>query len=330
MTRRGEFQIIADLFAPLARAPGALGLKDDAAIVTPSPGHDLVVTTDTVIADVHFRHDDPPDLVARKALRVNLSDLAAKGAKPLGVLHALALGAATDDAYLEAYATGLGVDLKAFDIALFGGDTTASKGALSITITAFGEVPHGTAVLRSGARAGDLLCVTGTIGDAAMGLRVLEGQSVPMAPAHAEILADRYRLPQPRVAFGQALRGLATAAADVSDGLVADVGHICAASGLAAVITWSAVPRSAALERALMDDPKLRQLVLGGGDDYEIAFTIPPERRPAVEAAAVRLGTPVTVIGRMVAATGGNDVTVLGNQGQAIDVPRPGYTHGQG
>ena len=330
MTRRGEFELIAELFAPLARTPGALGLQDDVAIVTPSPGHDLIVTTDTVIADVHFRSDDPPDLVARKALRVNLSDLAAKGAKPLGILHALTLGAATDDAYLEAYATGLGVDLKAFGVALLGGDTTASKGALSVTVTAFGEVPHGTAVLRNGARAGDLLCVTGTIGDAAVGLRVLEGRALPMAPAHAEALVDRYRLPQPRVAVGQALRGLATASADVSDGLVADVGHICTASGVSAEIAWRKVPRSGALERALMDDPRLRQSVLGGGDDYEIVFTLPPDRHAAAAAAAARLGTPMAVIGRMVAAMGGNGVTVLGDNGQAIDVTRPGYTHGQG
>ena len=330
MTRRGEFELIADLFAPLARTAGALGLKDDVAIVTPSPGHDLIVTTDTVIAEVHFRSDDPPDLVARKALRVNLSDLAAKGAKPIAILHALTLGAATDDAYLEAYATGLGVDLKAFDVALLGGDTTASQGALSVTVTAFGEVPHGSAVLRSGARAGDLLCVTGTIGDAAVGLRVLEGRALPMAPAHAEELVDRYRLPQPRVAFGQALRGLATASADVSDGLVADVGHICVASGVSAEIAWRKVPRSGALERALMDDPSLRQSVLGGGDDYEIVFTLPPDRHAAAVAAAARLGTPLAVIGRMVAAMGGNGVTVLGDNGQAIDVTRPGYTHGQG
>ncbi len=194
-TRRGEFQLIADLFSPLTRgAPGALGLTDDVALIDVRPGCQLVTTTDTLIAGVHFRAADPPDLVARKALRVNLSDLAAKGARPIGFLHALSLNDSIDDAYLERYASGLGVDVDAFAVPLLGGDTTSGPGPLTITVTAFGEVEKGKALLRGGARAGDILCVTGTIGDSALGLAHLTGATLSKA-------VERYHLPQPSAAL---------------------------------------------------------------------------------------------------------------------------------
>jgi thiamine-monophosphate kinase len=338
MTRRGEFRIIQDLFAPLATAPGALALRDDAALVTPSPHHDLVVTTDTVIADVHFRSDDPPDDVARKALRVNLSDLAAKGARPIGILHAITLGAETDDAYLERYARGLSEDLTTFGVALLGGDTTAHRPAavdgqgapLTVTITAFGEVPHGRALLRSGAKPGDLVCVSGTIGDAAIGLRALTGALQPLVADHRAYLVRRYRRPEPRLALGLRLRRGATAAADVSDGLCADLGHICDASGVAAEIFWHAIPRSRAVDRRIADDPALRDLVLGGGDDYEIAFTWPADRRQELTAISTETATPITVIGAMrdISGARAKGVTVIGDYGQVIPVAQPGYVHG--
>jgi thiamine-monophosphate kinase len=337
MTRRGEFKLITDLFAPLATAPGAHGLRDDASYIKPSPGHTLVLKTDTIIAGVHFRHEDPADLVARKALRVNLSDLAAKGARPLGVLQALTLGPKTDDAFLDLYARGLGEDLKTFGISLLGGDTTSHRsggeGPLTISITAVGEVPEGQALLRIGAQPDDLLCVSGTIGDAAIGLRALQGQLPPLRETHRAHIIDRYLLPRPRLALGHALRGIATSCLDVSDGLIADVGHICESSGVSAEVIWSAVPRSQAVDRALMDDPSLRDLVLGGGDDYELAFTVPADRRRALFEAASASGTAVAVIGAIGAkpaersAEKQNDVTVRGDFGQEIDVAMPGFSH---
>jgi thiamine-monophosphate kinase len=338
MTRRGEFTLISELFAPLAQTAAAMGLRDDAAYLTPRPGYEVVLKTDTVIAGVHFRADDPADLVARKALRVSLSDLAAKGAQPLGVLQALTLAPDTDDAYLEAYARGLAEDLKRFDVALLGGDTTAhlksGKGPLTITVTAVGEVPAGTALLRTGARAGDLLCVSGTIGDAAIGLRAADGKLSPLAATYRDHVLGRYLLPEPRLALGRALRGIATACLDISDGLVADVGHICESSGVSAEILWPAVPRSRAADRWLMDDPSLRDIILGGGDDYELAFTVPPDRRQALPDIAAATGTMVTPIGRIGrphaegSETDAKNVKVLGDFGQEIEVPVAGFTHG--
>jgi thiamine-monophosphate kinase len=329
MKRRGEFERIADLFAPLSRtASGALGLTDDAAFLIPSPGHELVVTTDTLIAGVHFLPDDPPAHVAQKALRVNLSDLAAKGARPVGMLQALALSADLDEQYLEDYARGLGEDVAHFNIPLIGGDTTSTpKGPLVITITALGEVPVNNRQLRSGAQVGDLLCVSGTIGDGAFGLRILRDDFRTLPQEQRMELVARYRVPQPRLALGQALRGRATACMDISDGLCADVGHICAASGVAAEIEWRKIPMSAGVRRLAGVDRELRPLVLGGGDDYELAFTIPPSLEGELAAIAHNTATPVTVIGRIVARGDLNNVRVLDERGADIAVPTPGYVH---
>jgi len=338
MTRRGEFELIASLFAPLSRmASGALGLTDDVALIDVAPDCELVATIDTVIAGVHFRVDDPPDLVARKALRVNLSDLAAKGARPLGVLQAITLSEATDDSYLERYALGLGEDLRHFGIPLLGGDTTAHRpatvpgrgGPFTITIAALGEVPRGQAILRRGARPGDLVCVSGTIGDAALGLLALEGRLPACTHAHYDMLVRRYRLPEPRLALGQSLRGLATACVDISDGLCADIGHICEASGVRAELKWHALPVSAAAQRRLADDPSLRQFILGGGDDYELAFTLPSSHRARVQELAMRHDMPVAVIGRVRESSDSekNGVTVLGDDGEPMPVEKSGFTH---
>ncbi len=324
-TRRGEFTLIAELFAPLSKgASGALGLADDVALIDVSPGCHLVTTTDTLIAGVHFRESDPPETIARKALRVNLSDLAAKGAQPIGFLQALSLNDSITDAYIERYVAGLAVDVQEFGIPLLGGDTTSGPGPLTITITAFGEVEKGSALLRSGARPGDIVGVTGTIGDGAVGLACLNA-TLDLPTALAEHAIARYRIPQPRLAIGRALKGLATACLDISDGLVADVGHLSEASDVAIVLDRESVPLSPAVRAAITADADWWDVVLGGGDDYELAFTLPPERVPALETLAAKFKFPLTVIGT-VSAERGKGVTVTSG-GKLVPVSRTGYRH---
>ena len=319
-TCRGEFDLIAALFSPLAKdASGALGLTDDVALIDVSPGHQLVTTVDILIEGVHFRADDPPELIARKALRVNLSDLAAKGAKPVGFLHALALNTATSDAFLERYAGGLAADVQAFGVPLLGGDTTSGPGPLAISITAFGEVKSGAAILRSGARPGDALCVTGTIGDGALGLLCLAGK-LTLGEELSAFLSDRYRVPQPRLRSGAALVGYATASLDISDGLVADVGHIAQTSRVGVVIERERVPLSAAGRAAIAQNPALWDVVLGGGDDYELAVTVPASRVAEISAL---LDTPLTQIGTI---TTGEGVQVL-SQDKPLAIDLTGYQH---
>jgi len=321
-TGRGEFQLIAELFSPLTRgAASALALKDDAALLDIPDGHQLVVTADTVISGVHFRSDDAPDLIARKALRVNLSDLAAKGAKPYGFLQALALNSATSDAFLEKYAAGLKADVEEFAIPLLGGDTTSGPGPLSISITAFGLVETGTAILRSGAREGDVVYVSGTIGDGALGLACLNGRIAP--DRFTADLTARYHLPRPRLALGRALKGIATACLDVSDGLAADVGHICEASGLAATIERERIPLSAGARAALARDNSMWNMILSGGDDYELAFTVPPERVSQLESIAREIDIPLTSIGVM---GKGDSVTILADA-KPVALSRQGFQH---
>src|SRR2546423_8121982 len=228
--RPGEFALIAELFAPLATAPGAFSLTDDAAIATPPPGHDLVITTDALVEGVHFFSSDPPELVGQKALRVNLSDLAAKGCVPAGYLLALCLPGKIGMSWLRAFAGGLAKDQQEFGISLYGGDTTATPGPLTIAITAFGHIPAGTMLRRAGARPGDLVFVSGTIGGAGGGLACLKGEGECLATGQWNELIQRFRVPHPRVTLAQALLGLASASLDVSDGLLADLGHIAETS----------------------------------------------------------------------------------------------------
>src|SRR5258708_6422174 len=276
----GEDSLIARYFRPLATDPGAFGLMDDAAILKAS-GDDLVVTTDGIVEGVHFFADDPPDTVARKALRVNLSDLAAKGATPAGFVLTLALRA-VDDAWLTLFARGLGSDAGLFGCPLLGGDTVSTPGPLTISITAFGRVPAGWMVRRSGAKAGDRVVVTGTIGDAALGLDILKG--APVAAALADdagaraMLIGRYRVPQPRNALAKAVRDHAHAAMDVSDGLAGDLAKLCAASGVSAVIDIKSVPLSLAAAALLARGTIGVEAMVSGGDDYEILCAIPENR----------------------------------------------------
>ena len=324
MTRRSEFDLIAALFAPLSDAAHGLNLKDDAARLRPDPGHDLIVTTDALVAGVHFFPDDSPADIARKALRVNLSDVVAKGAVPRFYLLALALPDAIDDAWLEGFAAGLAADREAYGVILIGGDTVATPGPLTLTVTAFGQVREGMALHRGAAQPDDRIFVTGSIGDAALGLQVRRGGLDRLPGAMRDALLRRYLLPDPRTAVGPRLVALAHAAMDVSDGLVGDLGHICRASGLGAEILADLVPRSAAAHEALMLDPGLQEAMLTGGDDYEILFTAPADRAPALAEIAAGTGVRITEIGRMAAH---DRVTVWGPNRQPLRFANAGHRH---
>ncbi|HEY8382488.1 MAG TPA: thiamine-phosphate kinase [Microvirga sp.] len=300
--RPTEDALIARYFAPLA-GPGGLGLMDDAARMAPKPGHDLVVTVDALVAGVHFFPDDPPASVARKALGVNVSDLAAKGADPAGFVLALALPEDWTEAWLAKFAEGLGRAAQDWGCPLLGGDTVKARGALTLSVTALGEVPAGRMVPRTGARPGDLVCVTGTIGDGALGLRLRAGPSWAAALGDGDRaqLADRYLHPQPRIAFARALREAASGAMDVSDGLAGDLAKMARASGVSAIVDAERVPLSPACRTAVAAEPALLDAALTGGDDYEILCTVTPDRLDKLRAGAQEAGVPLTVIGEIVA-----------------------------
>ena len=293
----GEFALIDRLLKPLAAGfPGALGLGDDGALLTCPEGHELVVVKDGMVADVHFLADESPANIAARLLRTNLSDLAAMGADPLAYLLFLARPKACSDAWLEEFAEGLAADQAAFNISLIGGDTVSTEGPLTLSCTAIGSVPRGMAIRRSGAREGDAVYVSGTLGDAAMGLRILRG----LAATEDETLdlTDRYRRPQPRLELGRALRGLATAMIDISDGLAADLGHIVEQSaGVGAVIEEARLPLSPVSSHL----PGAHDAALFGGDDYELCFTVPAAREAEVPTLAKRLDLPLTRIGTITA-----------------------------
>jgi thiamine-monophosphate kinase len=324
-----ESRLIARYFKPLATHPDAFGLADDAAAIAPPAGHDLVLKTDGLIGGVHFFPDDPADGVARKALRVNLSDLAAKGAAPLGFLLAIALPKDFSESWLAEFTRGLGEDAEAYKCPLLGGDTDRTPGPISISVTAFGTLPHGTMVRRSTATAGDRVFVTGTIGDAALGLKVRQDAGVAdkwkLDDAMRDHLVARYRLPQPRMAVAELVRTNAAAAMDVSDGLAGDLAKLCAASGVSAEIDATRVPLSPAAQQALAADPALIEPILTGGEDYEILGAIAPDCIDEFRAAARQRGVAVTDIGRMVEGDGPPDF--LDRAGRALAFARPAYSH---
>jgi thiamine-monophosphate kinase len=322
-----EDRLIARYFRPLATAPGALGLLDDAAALTPPPGCDLVLTTDGVIAGVHFFPDDPPDAIARKALRMNLSDLAAKGASPLGFLLSLALPAAIDETWLGAFAAGLGDDAARYGCPLFGGDTDHTPGPASVSIAAFGAVPQGKMVRRSTAKPADCIVVTGTIGDAALGLKLRRDRGLArrlsLGEAATAHLEQRYLLPQPRNALAAAVLRDATAAIDISDGLAGDIAKLCRASSVATAIDVARVPLSDAARAAIAAEPVLLETALTGGDDYEIALTLPPDKLAQFQEAARAAGVAATEIGRLEAGEGARFV----HDGKALAFNRASYSH---
>ncbi len=323
----GEDRLIARHFRPLARHPAALGLADDAAVLTPPPGCDLVLTTDGIIAGVHVFPDETAEAVARKALRVNLSDLAAKGAKPAGFLLSIALPAATSEEWLAAFARALGADAEHYGCPLLGGDTDKTPGPLSVSIAAFGTLPSGTMVRRSGARAGDVMFVSGTIGDATLGLMLRKGEGTGArlsAAARAHLLA-RYRLPEPRTALAEAVRVHASAAIDISDGLAGDLAKLCRASDVSARVEVDAVPFSDGARAMLAADRVLLETVLTGGDDYEILAAVPAARAQDFRAAAAAAGVPVSEIGRI--EPGDGTPQFLGRDRTPLAFDRPSYSH---
>ena len=304
-----EFDIISRYFAPLA-GEGGFGLKDDAALLPARAGHDLVVTTDTISEGTDFFAFDPPDMIAQKALRVNLSDLAAKGAQPACYLLSLTLPPTVTQDWLSAFASGLARDQETFGISLLGGDTGAGEGPLSIAVTAFGFVPHGKMVKRSGARVGEAVYVTGTVGDSGGGLAIFKREKHTLSDQDRNYLAGRYRVPQPPVSFAAELHAIARASVDISDGLIADLGHIASASGVRIVVEGEKVPLSMPL-RALWGAETLLRAVTAG-DDYQIAFTGP-----------LGLSGPFAEIGWVEQGAG---VSLVAG-GHEIAVPRPGYKH---
>lgn len=323
----GEFARIARYFAPLAAGhPGARGLRDDAAFLSWPAGQGLVITQDAIVAGIHFIGDEPPADIARKALRVNLSDLAAKGAVPFAYLLTLALPQGSGDDVLAGLAAGLAADQQAYGLSLIGGDTVSTPGPLSLSITALGRGDQ--PVERSGARAGDLVCVTGTIGDAALGLDIARGRDLGLDADDAAFLLARYRLPQPRVRFGAGMARLAHAGLDVSDGLVADLGHLAAVSGVDISLDAGRVPLSPAARAVLRRDPSRLPDLLSGGDDYEIVLTVSEGALPRVSDVAAASGTPVTVIGQVLPAHGQAGLVTVGDgAGGIIDLPRLGWQH---
>jgi len=306
-SRPGEFELIARYFAPIA-GPGGLDLIDDAGLLRPGRGYELVVTVDALVAGVHFFPDDPPEAIGWKALAVNLSDLAAKGAKPEGFVLTLALPRSWTEAWLSGFVAGLARMAENAGCPLIGGDTVSTSGPLTLSITAFGTVPAGRMVKRSGAKPGDVVLVSGTIGDGALGLKV-HGPDKPewVAALGAEdraFLSDRYRYPQPRHVLAEALQRHASAAMDVSDGLVGDLAKLLKASGTGAEIDLDAVPLSPAARAAVMADPALAELAWTGGDDYEILCTASEGEYPALIAAAKEAMLPLTPIGRITTEAG--------------------------
>ena len=324
-----EDRLIARHFGPLARHPGALGLSDDAAVMVPPPGCDLVLKADAIVGQVHFFVDDPPDAIARKALRVNLSDLAAKGAKPIGFLLSLALPDGIDDDWLAAFASGLGADVEQFECPLLGGDTDRTPGPVTISIAAFGALPHGTMVRRSGAKAGDRIVATGTIGDAALGVLVRKERATAsrwgLDVAMSDHLIARYLLPQPRNAIADAVRAFASAAMDVSDGLAGDLAKLCRASGVSARVEVARVPLSAAARAALRSDRSLIESILTGGDDYEILATVPGSKLVAFRTAASSFGIELSEIGEIVA--GPDAPRFVGGDGPPLKFTRQSFSH---
>jgi len=315
-----EFDLIETVFAPLAAegAP-AFALGDDAAVMRPPQGREIVLTTDMMVAGRHFLNEDAPDLIARKLLRVNLSDLAAMGAEPEGYLLGLAFADRLDVHFARRFAAGLATDQQAFGLSLLGGDTVSGAGRLTLSLTAIGSVPSGEALQRSGADIGDDIYVSGHIGDAALALKGLRGEL-----EGAAALAERYYLPAPRLALGIELRGVASACIDVSDGVVADLGHICRRSGVGARIEAAQLPMSGIAGRLLQDRPELWPVVLAGGDDYELLFAAPPDRQAAVSAAAQASGIAVHKIGAILGEVG---VRVVDAAGERIEMGAGGFRH---
>jgi thiamine-monophosphate kinase len=322
--RPSEDELIARFFEPLA-GPSGLGLKDDVALLRPPPGRDLVLTTDALVAGVHFFADDPPGAIARKALRVNLSDLAAKGAAPLGFLLSLALPREWTADWLAAFAQGLGDDSRAYACPLMGGDTVSTPGPLTLSITAIGAASEGAMVARTGVKPGDRIYVSGTIGDSALGLAVRQGRAPAMSEADSAFLLDRYLLPRPRNALAPAMAAYANGGMDVSDGLIGDLRKMLRVSGVSARVAIARLPLSRAARAAVAARPELFTIVATGGDDYELLASVPLASAAAFERAAAEVGVAVQDVGEAVAGLA--PPVFVGPDGGEIRFAHGSYSH---
>ena len=322
----GEFETIRRLLAPLAHPEWGRGLQDDVAVVPSRPGHDLVLTKDVIVEGVHFLPSDPLDTVARKLMRVNLSDLAAKGAEPFGYLLACHWSARCGWPERMTFVDGLRADQKAFGVALLGGDTVVTPGPASFSMTLLGWTPKGRTVGRDGARPGDLVFVTGAIGDGWLGLQAAQGR-LSLAPDRLAALIEHYRTPTPRLEFASAIRDFATASIDISDGLIADLGHLADTGGVGIEIDLETTPRSAAAQAwydGRVDEQAALASLVTGGDDYEIAFTARAADEGALRREAEKRHLRLTRLGQVVAGQG----VVARFAGQPVPIDRPGFTHG--
>jgi thiamine-monophosphate kinase len=331
-SRPGEFDLIKKYLRPLASdESGAASLSDDAAVLPTKDGHRLVVTMDTLISGVHFFEFTPPHFIAAKSLRVNLSDLASMGADPAYYTLSLSLplhGEVKCDAdWLYSFTQALAIEQNLFDITLVGGDTVSTPGPLSLTITAFGWVKIGQEIMRSGARAGDLIYVSGTIGDAWLGLSALQGGHPELEPSSLELITESYHQPQPRLDLGCRLFGVANSAIDISDGLAQDLGHICRASNVSATINSDEVPLSGPARMLLEGDAHLINGLLSGGDDYELLFTVPPEWQKTVADIAKELNLPLSRIGLIEPSEQDHLVTIIDKVGTIMNLASTGYRH---
>ena len=320
-----EFSFIEEYLAPLTFGKiEALSLQDDAAILQQKPGYDIVITKDAIVEGTHFFASDSPDDIAKKLLRVNISDLAAKGAKPYCCFLALILPKKLPSKWLQNFTAALKDDLKEFGCFLAGGDTSSNDGGLVLTLTAIGYVPNGKAILRSGAALGELVFVTGTIGDAYLGLEIMQGKYTALSASAKEFAMNRYHIPQPRITIGQQLCGIATACADISDGLLADLGNICKASKVGAEIKLGLVPISSSGMEAATIDKNFKISAITGGDDYELIFTAPASMQNKIAQIAISNDIKIINIGKIVA---GNGVKLSGDNGEEIKIGRAGYRH---
>ena len=321
MAGGGEFGFIRTRLAPLTRGhPAALDLSDDAAVLTPDPACQLVVASDMLVAGVHFLESDPPEIAAERALRSNLSDLAAMGAEPLGYLSSIAWPSGVTQAWRDGFVDGLASAQDAFGLSLLGGDTTTGPGPLTVSLTMLGQVPSGSALLRRGAQIGEDVWVSGTIGDARLGLDVARG----VLPANP-VLLERYQRPTPRLALGVGLRRLASACLDISDGLIADAGHIAAVSDVRLELQASQVPLSSQARSWLAGESGANLIALvTGGDDYELLFCAPQASRAAIQVLAGQLDLALTRIGTV---TDGQGSALIGPDGEALETGAGGFTH---
>lgn len=326
MTEKDEFARIQGFFAPLARGhQAALNMRDDVALVDIPAGHQLVVSADMLTAGVHFRGQDGLNDVARKSLRVNLSDLAGKGATPLGYFLSLCWPRGLPESEMQIFANGLEQDGEDFNISLLGGDLIAGETGLTIAITVLGSVIAGTMTLREGARVDDDVYVSGSIGDSALGLLLLEGRQSNLSREEKDYLQQRYLLPSPRLALGRELMSLVNAGMDISDGLFADLGHLCSASGVGAELLEEKLPLSSAACKMIAEDCSLREQIFSGGDDYELLFSASPKQRAAIRFLGKKLDTSVNRIGSITLESG---IRILDAKGRKqVLSGETGYRH---